>query len=250
MCTLPSCETIVAVRRCRRSRATTAAAARFNPPPPPVRLPERTPCTYVVAVVFRRAAHQSTPARRKTLLPDVCRTRALVGAFTSAGSIHFVNDNILHVSQWVIIQRWIRQRKRIRVKRSRRPYNALKRYVYVTSDNRDDHGDNIWTHRARCRKPRRRQQQQRVRAVPGPRARARRNATPTPPKIVSSVSRQNGSPPSSQPVTWVSGVRDLFTRCRASAAMATCGTAASKRLVTPVFTLYVVEFHSFAIGTL
>lgn len=48
---------------------------------------------------------------------------------TSAGSIHFVNDNILHVSQWVIIQRWIRQRKRIRVKRSPRPYNALKRYV-------------------------------------------------------------------------------------------------------------------------
>lgn len=48
---------------------------------------------------------------------------------TSAGSIHFVNDIILHVSQWVIIQRWIRQRKRIRVKRSPRPYNALKRYV-------------------------------------------------------------------------------------------------------------------------
>lgn len=48
---------------------------------------------------------------------------------TSAGSIHFVNDNILHVSQWVIIQRWIRQRKRIKVKHSRQPYNALKRYV-------------------------------------------------------------------------------------------------------------------------
>lgn len=59
-------------------------------------------------------------------------TRAL-STSTSAGSIHFVNDNILHVSQWVIIQRWIRQRKRIRVKHLRRPYNALKRYVNKSS---------------------------------------------------------------------------------------------------------------------